>query len=970
MASVQAVQHKERVNKAVNSLEPYGLKRPEIVSTLTDLLKVYNNEWEFIEAENYRTLIDSIFEAQEDKKTSRGGRGGRRVTRGSRARLGSDEPDDSDYSPPPEREASQPPETPPSNPRCNGRSDALVPAKRTESPVCGRGGDSLPDNVAQAVNYHSGASVRTRAATLSLQGGGGGSPGARGGRVVVHNSAAAAAAAAHEKEKGKSPLVPQSRRALPPPSRGVNAGNSNLITVKLEVSDSLPAPEGFEKVSFEKVDGVIKVRTPNRAGASTGASPSQKPARQPTPAVPTRVNNTAVEVPIQQSDSGNQVFFPAPLLAKDPASNVTVVCVKKEPLQANAGPPDHADVNLDQSVQCELSLDDIVQLSPAHLQIVPHGTVFVEDPPAEKPLNINPGPSTDQAPQVELEKQDGTVLVPDNRDDRDGNVLSLVDYDDDLEPPEQGAGSDLLPIPGESSEQVEQPELHGANIRPNFIVSGSKRDNVDAQTAFDPKRQKCEVSTHLEFDMDGASNKSAPSSAPFRRRLVLLQSPSPERRVNGDRECTPSEGPSIAGGVKRKLIIPGPERTNSASKETSISNGDHTMVRTGDTPKGLAAGCEERRRGTALEVRGEGNRSLALKRVKLATVVEDPNGQKLKHDPADISRGTERIPIPFVNEFTSETIDHKFSYIPSNVVYQSGYVDISLARIGDEDCCVDCVGDCLNAPHSCACTRETGGVFAYTQDGLLRPELIEYELEHNEEKVYCVSGWYCPIERAKAEYDQPDKCKGHLVRKFVKECWHKCGCSMLCGNRVVQRGISGRLQVFFTNEGKGWGLRTVEHLPAGSFVCEYVGEIMTNMELDQRNQEVKKMDASGQSGTHKDTYPVLLDGDWCSESGLKDEEALCLDATRYGNVARFINHRCMDANLIDIPVSIEGLDRHYYHVAFFTSRDVQAGEELTWDYKIDFEDDEHPIDAFLCLCKSPYCRGARPNGAKKHKKGT
>lgn len=97
--------------------------------------------------------------------------------------------------------------------------------------------------------------------------------------------------------------------------------------------------------------------------------------------------------------------------------------------------------------------------------------------------------------------------------------------------------------------------------------------------------------------------------------------------------------------------------------------------------------------------------------------------------------------------------------------------------------------------------------------------------------------------------------------------------------------------MFFTNDGKGWGIRTAEDLPAGAFVCEYVGEIMTNNELDQRNQDVKKLDGSRQAGELKDTYPVLLDGDWCSESGLKDEEALCLDATRYGNVARFINHR-------------------------------------------------------------------------------
>lgn len=90
-------------------------------------------------------------------------------------------------------------------------------------------------------------------------------------------------------------------------------------------------------------------------------------------------------------------------------------------------------------------------------------------------------------------------------------------------------------------------------------------------------------------------------------------------------------------------------------------------------------------------------------------------------------------------------------------------------------------------------------------------------------------------------------------------------------------------QVFFTPEGKGWGLRALEELPRGAFVCEYVGEIITSSELHERNLQ--------SSGNENHTYSVLLDADWGSEHDLEDEEALCLDATVYGNVARFINHR-------------------------------------------------------------------------------
>jgi SET domain-containing protein len=148
--------------------------------------------------------------------------------------------------------------------------------------------------------------------------------------------------------------------------------------------------------------------------------------------------------------------------------------------------------------------------------------------------------------------------------------------------------------------------------------------------------------------------------------------------------------------------------------------------------------------------------------------------------------------------------------------------------------------------------------------------------------------------------------------------------------------------VFFT-QGKGWGLRTLDELSKGAFVCEYVGELLTSTELHERTSQ------NMHNGRHM--HPVLLDANWGSEGVLKDEEALCLDATFYGNVGRFINHRCdvifpfpfvvvlfdskhkaynlpliflvgcntllrrcYDANLIEIPVEVETPDHHYYHV--------------------------------------------------------
>ncbi|KAL2941293.1 Histone-lysine N-methyltransferase SUVR4 [Bienertia sinuspersici] len=314
----------------------------------------------------------------------------------------------------------------------------------------------------------------------------------------------------------------------------------------------------------------------------------------------------------------------------------------------------------------------------------------------------------------------------------------------------------------------------------------------------------------------------------------------------------------------------------------------------------------------------------------------------------DITKGEENVKISLVDERGNRE-PPKFFYIPKNIIYQKAIVNISLARISDEDCCPACSGDCLSSPVPCACARVTNGEFAYTEDGLLDPQFLRSCITENK-YVYCQD---CPIERAKNDR-KPEKCKGHSVKKFIKECWSKCGCTTRCGNRVVQRGITRNLQVFWTPEGKGWGLRTLEDLPKGAFICEYVGEVVTNTELDERNKQSR--------GDERHTYPVHLDADWGSESILDDDFALCLDATNYGNVARFINHKCNNANLFEIPVQVESADHHYYHLAFFTTQEVKAFEELTWDYGIDFDDESHPIKAFRCRCGSESCRNKTQKG--------
>lgn len=177
-------------------------------------------------------------------------------------------------------------------------------------------------------------------------------------------------------------------------------------------------------------------------------------------------------------------------------------------------------------------------------------------------------------------------------------------------------------------------------------------------------------------------------------------------------------------------------------------------------------------------------------------------GAPTMHYYDDISRGEETVQISIERNVSShEEYPLQFHYIARNIPYQNAYISISLARIGDESCCSDCFDDCLQKPFACACASETAGVFAYTKEGLLHDEFLDACMTMLREPkqsnyFYCKEG--CPLERVKND-EQPETCKGHLMRKFIKECWAKCGCKRQCGNRVVQRGITCNLQVLFPN---------------------------------------------------------------------------------------------------------------------------------------------------------------------------
>ncbi|XP_078427711.1 histone-lysine N-methyltransferase family member SUVH9-like [Wolffia australiana] len=137
----------------------------------------------------------------------------------------------------------------------------------------------------------------------------------------------------------------------------------------------------------------------------------------------------------------------------------------------------------------------------------------------------------------------------------------------------------------------------------------------------------------------------------------------------------------------------------------------------------------------------------------------------------DLSSGRETLPVSVFNDVDADDAPLRFEYLPRR----------PSPAAGGCSCAGDCTGD------GCGCTARNGGELPYDAGGAL--------------------------------------LRG---RPLVHECGSHCRCSQLtCKNRVTQRGLRTRLEVFKSWE-RGWGVRPLEVIRAGSFVCELTGVVVVD----------------------------------------------------------------------------------------------------------------------------------------------
>jgi hypothetical protein len=193
----------------------------------------------------------------------------------------------------------------------------------------------------------------------------------------------------------------------------------------------------------------------------------------------------------------------------------------------------------------------------------------------------------------------------------------------------------------------------------------------------------------------------------------------------------------------------------------------------------------------------------------------------------DISGGREQVPVSAINETGDGAALPSFTYT-STVTSTSR--EIKLTRERPAHVC-GCRVNCMTGG-GCACAEPMGG-------------------------AHMISPW------------------SRLARtgSVLHECTPHCACGPKCLNRQLQNGIRFRLQVFRTSSAealtagstaglaaadggrergdspppesqpppeeeaqgsRGWGLRALERIVRGAFVCEYAGELITEAEAVRR----------------------------------------------------------------------------------------------------------------------------------------
>ncbi|KAG0452890.1 hypothetical protein HPP92_025554 [Vanilla planifolia] len=253
----------------------------------------------------------------------------------------------------------------------------------------------------------------------------------------------------------------------------------------------------------------------------------------------------------------------------------------------------------------------------------------------------------------------------------------------------------------------------------------------------------------------------------------------------------------------------------------------------------------------------------------------------------DISRGRENFPISLYNDLDDDQDPLHYEYL-ARPIYPSAIQDKFHGEgTGGCECKTNCSVDCY-------CATLNGGEFAYDGSGVL------------------VRG-----------------------KPLIYECGTACQCPPTCPNRVSQKGIRQCLEVFRSKE-TGWGVRSIDLIRAGSFICEFSGLVLTKQQTELLSQAGESL-----------VYPNRFPGRWTEWGDISDvfqdylpprypylpELSFSIDVSRARNVACYLSHSC-SPNVFVQFVLYDHYNVSYPHCMVFAMENIPPLRELSIDYGV------------------------------------
>ncbi|KAG9151147.1 hypothetical protein Leryth_002714 [Lithospermum erythrorhizon] len=251
----------------------------------------------------------------------------------------------------------------------------------------------------------------------------------------------------------------------------------------------------------------------------------------------------------------------------------------------------------------------------------------------------------------------------------------------------------------------------------------------------------------------------------------------------------------------------------------------------------------------------------------------------------DISKQKENVPVFLFNDVDNQQDPLYFDYIKT-----SGFPPYVYGNIGNGSGC-ECVGGCFE---NCFCVTKNGGEFPYDNNGIL--------------------------------------FKG---KPLIFECGRHCRCPPTCRNRVTQHGVRHRFEVFRSRV-TSWGVRSLDLIPAGSFICEFAGVALTS-------EQAEIFTMNGDSLV----YPSRFSDKWAEWGDLSQLFAdyvrpsypsvppldFALDVSRMRNVACYISHSSAPNAFVQL-VLYDHNNISFPHLMLFALENIPPLREISIDYGV------------------------------------